>query len=170
MEERYFEWLCNLVRCEPEYSHLMSVLPSIEFIFINPLDENREIDGYDLRYRFAHENDILNIDDHLTNPCSMLEMMVALADRCETHIMHDDELGDRTHIWFFYMIENMGLRYMTNDQIDEEVVYDTVNRVLDRDYGPHGEGGLFTVRNPREDLRDTEIWYQMCWWLNELEG
>ena len=68
------------------------------------------------------------------------------------------------------MIENMGLRYMTNDQIDEEVVYDTVNRVLDRDYGPHGEGGLFTVRNPREDLRDTEIWYQMCWWLNELEG
>ena len=66
MEERYFEWLCNLVRCEPEYSHLMSVLHSIEFIFINPLDENREIDGYDLRYRFAHENDILNIDDYLT--------------------------------------------------------------------------------------------------------
>ena len=48
MEERYFEWLCNLVRCEPEYSHLMSVLHSIEFVFINPLDENREIDGYDL--------------------------------------------------------------------------------------------------------------------------
>ena len=27
--------------------------------------------------------------------------------------------------------------------------------------------GMFVVENAPEDLRRTELWYQMAWWLNE---
>ena len=170
MEERYFEWLCNLVRCEPEYSHLMSVLHSIEFVFINPLDENREIDGYDLRYRFAHENDILNIDDYLTNPCSMLEMMLALAIRCEETIMDDPKIGDRTSQWFWGMVTNMGLGYMSDNRFDEHAAKEIIDRFLNRDYSQNGRGGLFTVRNCEYDLTNIEIWTQMLWFLDSISS
>jgi hypothetical protein len=39
---------------------------------------------------------------------------------------------------------------------------------MDRDYSPNGYGGLFTVESPRQDMRNTEIWYQCMWHLEEL--
>ena len=35
-------------------------------------------------------------------------------------------------------------------------------------YAPDGKGGLFTIRNPRFDMRSMEIWYQMNCYLNEI--
>ena len=39
--------------------------------------------------------------------------------------------------------------------------------VLERKYSRNGDGGLFTVNHSRYDLRSVEIWYQMCWYLDE---
>jgi alpha-D-xyloside xylohydrolase len=52
-------------------------------------------------------------------------------------------------------------------RFDPEYVDDVISRLLYRQYGRHGEGGLFLVRNRPEDLREVDIWYQMCWHLNE---
>jgi hypothetical protein len=39
---------------------------------------------------------------------------------------------------------------------------------MDREYNPDGSnGGLFVLKNPRADLRETEIWYQAMWYLTE---
>ena len=49
-----------------------------------------------------------------------------------------------------------------------ELVEDVIERFLDREYGPDGKGGLFTVRHCEYDLRDVEIWYQLCWYLDSI--
>jgi hypothetical protein len=104
----------------------------------------------------------------LDGPCSVLEMMIALAIRCEETIMDDPDIGDRTRQWFWGMIINLGLGGMTDANFDPDFVDDSVLRFLNRDYEPDGRGGLFTIRNCHRDLRDVEIWYQLCWYLDSI--
>jgi hypothetical protein len=135
------------------------------------MDANRAQDGIDLRYRFAYEKHIDRsvISAHLENmPCSMLEMMIALALRCEESIMDDPEYGDRTGTWFWEMIENMGLYCMNDHHYDKEIVENTINDVLNRRYERDGRGGFFHISDSPRDLRNEEIWYQMCWYLNTI--
>jgi len=95
-------------------------------------------------------------------------MMAALAFRCEEQIMSDAEYGDRTGEWFWAMIESLGLTGMDDEHFNKQFADDVVDRFLDRNYSRNGEGGLFTVQNPRRDMRSTEIWYQMCFYLNDI--
>ena len=130
-----------------------------------PLDENRLLDGLDLRFRFADENSY-----YIDGDCSVLEMMVALSLRCEEHIMSDDEIGNRTGRWFWEMIDNLGLESMYDDNFDKVYADKIIYRFLNREYEPNGDGGLFTVRNRNVDLRKVEIWYQLMWYLDEVIG
>jgi hypothetical protein len=102
-------------------------------------------------------------------PCSVLEMMVALAIRCEEHIMEDLELGDRTEKWFWIMIDSSGLNALTDMTFNSYEADIILQRILNREYGPCGEGGLFLIPNCGFDLRNVEIWYQLCWYLNYYE-
>jgi hypothetical protein len=137
-----------------------------------PKDQNRAEGGIDLRYRFAisqgYEDDIEEILYILDGPCSILEMMVALAIRCEEDIMDDPCMGDRTAQWFWGMIVSLGLGPMMDHNFDVLLVDEVIHRFLNREYEPDGTGGLFTIRNCEEDLRDVEIWIQMCWYLNTI--
>lgn len=165
----YFEWLYNLV-CENRYAKaisyrkLLMYLHDTEFTYQIPKDRNRAEDGIELRYKFAGANG----HRYLKGPCSVLEMMVALAIRCEEDIMDDPNIGDRTRQWFWGMIVNLGLGSMLDAEFDESFVEETVTRFLNRDYEPSGRGGLFTVRHCDRDLRDVEIWYQLCWYLDSI--
>lgn len=94
-------------------------------------------------------------------------MMIALAIRCEEHIMDDPDIGNRTGQWFWNMIVNLGLGSMNDSKFDRDYVEDIVQKFLDRKYSRNGDGGLFTVNRSRYDLRSVEIWYQMCWYLDE---
>lgn len=176
LNNRYFEWMCQLV-LERRYSKghsyhkLLSFLHSIDFSYTIPMDGNREADGIDLRYRFGYENSYKDsmIAAYLDNrPCSVLEMMIALAIRCEENIMDDPDIGDRTSQWFWSMIANLGLSSMDDARYDEQYTDKIIERFLNRDYKRNGEGGLFTVKHSNRDLRNVEIWYQMCWYLDEL--
>jgi hypothetical protein len=147
---------------------LLSYLHEREFNYILDMDGNRAEDGMDLRYRFAYENayDYSMVATYLDDrPCSILEMMVALAFRCEEHIMDDPDIGNRTGQWFWGMIENLGLGHMYDSEFDNHYVDTVLDRFLNRQYKRNGEGGLFTIENCRRDLRDIEIWYQMSWYL-----
>ena len=101
--------------------------------------------------------------------CSVLEMMIALAIRLEEHIMHDPDIGDRTAMWFWGMLDSMGLSEMDDSEFNLAYVEAVVQRFLDRDYRPDGKGGLFTIEECKYDLRKVEIWYQACWYLDTLE-
>ncbi|MCR4581054.1 MAG: hypothetical protein K5666_00895, partial [Bacilli bacterium] len=136
-----------------------------------PNDENRYKDGIDLRYRFGYEYnyDSIIIHNELdVCECSVLEMLIALAMRCEDEIMYDSSYGPRYERWFHLMLENMGLSNITNDNFDEDYVMDRVEIMLNRRYSPNGEnGGLFVVET-EYDLRTVEIWYQCMWYLTSL--
>ena len=171
LNEEYFDWMACLVSDKQNYTKLLRHLHSIVFTYIIPMDGNRAEDGIDLRYRFAHDRGYSDrlIASLLDNaPCSVLEMMVALSLRCEEHIMSDPEIGDRTGKWFWSMIKNLGLYSMTDTKFNSRYVDNLIQRFMDREYGHDGQGGLFTIHNSRVDMRWTELWYQMCWYINEM--
>ena len=169
----YFDWMYNLV-CRNRYSKnisfkkVFSYLNNTKFTYSIKMDLNRAKDGTELRRRYANEFKIANIYDRICGPCSVLEMMIALAIRCEETIMDDENFGDRTDQWFWDMMKNLGLGHMDDDEFDEEYVSDVITRFLNRDYEPDGRGGLFFVRNCDIDLRDVEIWIQMLWYLDNI--
>ena len=167
ISNRYFEWIVDLVGNGESYRRLLLRLHQIEFIFLIPKDENRAKDGLDLRYRFALDSRMMDAEDYLDEPCSVLEMMAALALRCEESV--DDPLyGDRTSQWFWKMINNLGLGYMTDDRFDIDEVDYVIDKFLHREYSPDGHGGLFVIKRNRRDLRKVEIWYQLCWYLDSI--
>lgn len=137
------------------------------------MDISRAVDGTNLRYRFATENDIsyARIDSAFTGiPCSMLEMMVGLSIRIEEHIMEDSSAGKRTGQWFWNMVVSLGLAAMDDQRFNEELAESVIERFSRRDYQPNGAGGLFTLSRPTEDMRTLDIWYQLMGWLAENEG
>lgn len=169
----YFEWLFDIVCgsvCNEKisYRRLMMELHSIDFRYIIDRDENRANDGLDLRYRFSVEKDCgKDISKYIIGPCSVFEMIAALAIRCEETIMDDPRYGDRTAQWFWGMINNLGLGSMIDSNFDKDYVHEVVDTFLDRKYAPNGRGGLFTVRNCG-DLRKVEIWCQLNWYLDSI--
>lgn len=169
----YFEWMYDLM-CQGRfakgitYRQLFTFLHDTEFIYFVPYDENRAEDGIALRYRFCLFHDCEDLECYLDGPCSVLEMMVALAIRCEERIMTDPEKGDRTAQWFWNMINSLGLSAMTDYNFNEWLVNDVITRFLNREYDPDGKGGLFTIKRWNRDARDIEIWRQLLAYLNTL--
>lgn len=176
LHNKYFEWLYRLVHDNKRngylsYRKLLICLHDIEFTFVNEMDENRAVDGVDFRYRFGYEHgysrDLIEryLDDR---PCSVLEMMVALAFKGEEQIMDDSTHGDRTGQWFWSMIVSLGLGSMDDSRFNAPRVERIIFRFLDGDYERDGRGGLFTLVNCPNDVRDMDIWTQFMWYLDDI--
>ena len=171
----YFEWLYNLVCSDDRYKSyrkLCMFLFDTDFYSVLPMDENRYSDGISIRYRFGDECDYpgsmvaSQIDQR---PCSVFEMMVALALRMEEDIAYEERYGDRTGYWFRSMLQSLGLIDEFDGRFDKDRAQHIIDKFLERMYQPNGKGGLFTVNNvPEKDLRDVEIWCQANWYLIEL--
>ena len=173
VKNNYFTWLYNYVckgraNANVSYRKLFTLLHDIDFDFYVRNDVNRARDGIDLRYRFAMNIEDESILDILDGPCSVLEMMVALAIRCEETIMDDTRYGDRTSQWFWSMLTNLGISYMTDERYDEKIAVEKIYNFLERRYDPDGKGGLFYIRGCQDDLREVEIWTQLCWYLDKF--
>lgn len=174
IQKDYFNWICRLAFPDnvdrQRYGCLLHALASVDFIFLIPLDENRTSDGIDLRYRFCYEQGLQNeamegVFD--AQHCSVLEMMIALALRCDEHIMFDSDIGGRTNVWFYIMLKNLNLDVYTNEHFNHDGYLEIISRLLNREYDYNGNGGLFILQNPKIDMRVAEIWYQLCWYLAE---
>ena len=176
----YFEWMYNLV-CNDDigqdvsnisYRKLLMYLHGKSFMVIIPMDQNRVRDGVDLRYIFADEVGYSqqDVDEAFPdrNDCSILELMIALSLRCEDNIMFDYDLGNRVGQWFWSMIVSLGFGGMTDNHFNRQYADGIVSVFLTRSYKKNGEGGLFTISDKSKDMRTIEIWYQMCFYLNEL--
>ena len=175
--EQYYDWLYKIVCGEWEprnlsFHRLLMYLFNRDYIPACEMDICRATDGTSLRYRFASENGIpyerINMAFQGV-PCSMLEMMVALAIRIEEHIMEDRSMGNRVGQWFWSMVVSLGLAAMDDTRFSEERAEPILARFMDRDYQPNGAGGLFTITRTSIDMRTIDIWYQLMNWLNENE-
>lgn len=181
----YFNWLCQLMYIDDyngnTYYDLAHVLHKIEFYSVIPLDENRAKDGLRLRdtwlLALRDEAEELGLgcpnygQDFFKEPCSVFEMLVALAVRLESDIMQDDSIGPRAHLWFWAMLHNIGLDEF-HDYASftlDDVTY-RVNIVLDRVYNPDGSGGLFPLKEPTSNQMFVDIWWQGQAWLRENYG
>lgn len=170
MQNDYFEWMCSLIASKKHDQRLLIHLHDVAFAYIIPMDSNRAEDGMELRYRFGRENgyDERIVATYLDDrDCSVLEMMIALALRCED-TMYDPDIGDQTARWFWDMVDSLGLTNMTGERYNKQYVDATIDILLNREYRRNGEGGLFTVKNSDVDMRSIEIWYQMSKYLNDI--
>lgn len=125
--------------------------------------------GVGLRYRYSiyvKRDDVIDI---LNEPCSVLEMILALAIRCEDTIMANVRYGDRTTQWFWSMIKNLGLSYMIDERFDKDEAIRIIYKFMERQYEPNGRGGLFYMPDRNEDLTQIDIWTQLCWYLDKFE-
>lgn len=178
IKQEYDNWIIGLATdwCSyyGAYGKLMEFLHSIPFRSTAqiPLDSNRGSDGKDLRLRFTERMPEYNYNHAylylMDYDATMLEVMVALAIRCEENIMHEDDLGDRSYEWFYGMLCSSGLDDCYDFNFNEEEARQIVTRILERKYSKNGKGGLFTLSNPPKDLRKVEIWYQLLWYLDEV--
>ena len=170
----YFDWMYELV-CggrfskDISYRNVLMDLHNTAFIYSIRRDGARASWGVNLRYRFPYEEfGIEDIDRYITGPCSVLELMIALAIKCEEDIMDNPAYGDRTAQWFWGMMNSLGLGGMYDDLYDKKYVNMVIDRFLKREYEPNGKGGLFTIRDCVKDLREVEIWFQMLWYLDTI--
>lgn len=169
---RYYVWLLDKINSlyfrVTQYNRLLSFLYSIDFRYTVAMDQNREMDGVALRDQFQQDHPEIPMDLALAQkPCSVLEVLIALADRCENDIMQNAEYGNRTGLWFAIMISNLGLDSMVDFNFNQHNCEAIINRFLDRGYSYNGHGSIFELDSPRKDLRKTDLWYQMCWYLDE---
>ena len=179
ISELYYTWLCSSVFPEDvhlQYNNALKMLYNAEFTYLLPMDENRKADGIALRYYFSYDSKIpysLVEREFDQDKCSILEMMVALAMKCEDTIMSDSSLGNRTWLWFRVMFDNLGLsNYPDNTWTESSRA--TVNYILyaflRREYRYDGSGGLFKLKNPVVDVRTMQIWDQMAAFTNEINN
>lgn len=160
----YFKWLRKLVDCEDEiYGDLMVYLFNKQFYWTISMDENRAEDGKALRDLYSERHPKADLSKFRDDPCSVLEMMVALARRWQVDLVSEDGSEEGFGVYFWEMIENLGLKSYTNENFDRDSVDEIVTKMLDRAYSDDGIGSLF----PRVGTCKDEIWYQLQAYLLE---
>ena len=174
--EDYIHWLVTerLYLSDKEYksyTRLIRLLLNIEFIWVLDRDKNRASDGLALREDFTYETGLyLDASSGLMPKCTVFEMLVALAYRCESQLMLNFSNGYNVSRWWYIMLENLGLKDITNSKWkrdDEDYICESIDNFLHRKYKKNGVGGLFVVKNQKIDMREEEIWKQLMAYLNE---
>lgn len=169
-DDEYFEWLYSQIGSVKNrnpargYWNLCRQLYSKAFLWFVPNDDNRAMDGMELRYEWADGRDDIP-DDWFTLECSLFEMLIALSRRAAF------ETSESPVEWFYRFLENLGIRQYTDDIYEiaiQEEVDEVLNRVNSRQYDYNGLGGLFPLHSPQQDQRKVELWYQLAAYI--LEG
>lgn len=169
----YYSWLFDWIDVYPrrkQYMLLIKDLHKKKFQWFVPNDDNRAFEGKNLRERFCEEEDIDFDEFNFENEVSMLELILALAFRCDS-IMADSidnvSIGD----WFWRLLSNIELDKFTDDEYyslgGSYEVDRILDRVINRTYERSGKGGLFPLKRVKKDQRKVELWYQMCQYLVE---
>lgn len=152
MNEHYFLWLLQQVEWHEidayKYKDLLLELHTITFTWLIDRDANRASKGLGLRYEWNHTF------DGDGEPCSVLEMLIALARDWEHELTYDFHKGDRSALWFWVMLENLGL-------LDSYHTEDLVHSWLVRDFDYDGVGSPFPLKKAHRDQRNLEIWLQV---------
>lgn len=168
--ESYGVWLIRRVNfSKRNYSSLMKKLHNTPFKWVIERDENRASDGLCYREFFFHSLDSEKIYRQFNEemyPCSVLEMLVALAIRVDDEYIGDPSNPHPENI-FWEMCCNLGLENMKNDENFEAEFLKKINKFLEKDYDFNGKGGIFPVKHPKKDHRKIEIWSEMMEYLSE---
>lgn len=173
----YFDVLYDIVAKDREdltdmsYRMLLDVLDGVEFRDTRGIDGNRIQDAQEMRADLIAE---MALDHTAVRPfmnVSLLEVMIAIADRLG-QITGDED----TAFWFWEMVSNLVLdgiddtEFWSDPESCESEILDRADDVININYDRDGLGGLFLLREgvAPQDMRDTELWYQMQYYANEV--
>lgn len=164
IEGEYFNWLCAKV-LPPNgirYHDLLKILYTTEFVWVVSGDRNREDDGLELRQYFLNETRQRMNRPWFEEPCSVLEMLIAFAQRAQ---FQTDTPAEN---WFWEFMNNLELSdYAQITDSDARVINEKIHTLIWRTYEPSGYGGMFPLWKPKRDQRKVEIWYQFCEYLDD---
>lgn len=176
LDELFLEWLYSRVadaqETDPSKTHwlLFKQMYTKEFVWIVPNDDNRIMDGKDLRREFIHSRNVRHAPlEWMDIGCSVLEMLIALSRRISFEDLDEGEPCD----WFWHLLRNLKIDGFTDETYLEDsanvnfTVEDQLNQLIFRTYHPSGRGGLFPQKHPCDDQREVDIWYQMGLYLDE---
>lgn len=189
MIDEYFEYLVGLIRFVPSLDEgnitytncAVNRLKLLKYLYVNPFcpvlsdDENRTKDALELRHDYLVQYELSSSEFEKKQPfsqkkrCNMLEMMVALAKKCEDQIMTNTKLGNRTGFWFWSMVKSLGLINQFDSNISEEAVQRAIYLFTTRKYDQDGKGGLFTIPKIDINMRSIPIWYQAMYYLRTFK-
>lgn len=169
MIEEYFNWLLSKIDDEnytaDAYNMTLEVMFNTKFTPIVESDINRVKDAINLRYLFARSQNYIPsnfmrlFDD---DTCSVLELMVSVALTaanltCDEHDNYDADY------WFWSMFCSLGLDLIDDRHFDLADICEILYSFVKRTYSRTGKGGLFEIDSGiDDDMRDYDIWYQMC--------
>jgi hypothetical protein len=155
------------VGAEESYMNLCGQLYKTKFEWFIPNDDNRINDGFDLRDEFSALSslEINEIDNDVSySDISVLEVLIALCYR----VSYDSTLSVNDCFWEF--IHNLDLQKYTDNHYSKSSynqIHRKVHRFINREYLPDGTGGLFPLKNPKENQQNVELWFQMSAYLIE---
>lgn len=168
IDELYFDWLRAKAFLDGptfnQYERLLRALYDVEYVWLVVGDDNRLEEGLELRREFARLPGFHVDRQWLEGPCSVLEMLIAFAGRIGF------QTGENSCDWFWEFIVNLGLADLDDDMFEADYFLETIDTFLWRKYDYDGVGGLFPLRNPTEDQRRVEVWYQFSAYLIEKES
>lgn len=167
----YFEYIIEYLNGdgegdEPSYRELLSILFDYEFRVVIEMDHNRVKNALYLRDHIAEEAGLSVIDDDY---CSVLDILVHLADRIAFNVdrLSEHETGLRCYFW--EMIENFGFGECTDedDKWPIDYVWGILDRWIYRNYDDNGSGTPFPICHRVSKFSKFELWDQMQIYIEE---
>ena len=180
IDEQYFDWMVNKIFNKGEehtYLAIAREMNTVLFEYSIAMDENRQKDAQDLRYKFGNECGYSEAEICRTldiQAPTLFEVIVALLVRVQENVLCDLDSNTTNQEIFSDILKSLkidditGPYNLSGDEVSR--FYDAIWLLYSRKYSYYGEGGLFTVVHPKQDMRDTEIWYQFMWYLDEKLG
>ena len=170
-EGLYFNWLCAKVidvrNTSPSmtYYKLFKQLHTTEFVWLINMDENRAAYGKELRREFIIAADLPDNPEWIEFlGCSIFELLISFSRDL------DFQTDESYQEWFWELLTNLGINeFSDGSDFDPDEVDYRLNTFIWRTYGYDGVGGLFPLKEPKQDQREVELWYQFFDYLRDQD-
>ncbi len=145
------------------YWDILNIMFAKEFVWLVPNDDNRIVDGLDIRAEWEWFDNVGQVVD--LGPCSFLEVLIGISRRM-AFITDESAEG-----WGWQLLTNLRLDKMRDplSQYKVRKAHDILDVVIWRNYNSDGSGGFFPLMRPKNNQREIELWYQMSEYFEELE-
>lgn len=157
----YLDHLAAQIGFDRKYSYrdLLILMYTKEFVWFVPNDDNRIIDGLEIRREWANYAPL-----ERNYPCSFLEVLIGLSRRMEF------VLSESAEGWAWQLLINLEMHKMRDplSRYKAKKANDIMDAVIWRTYASNGAGGFFPLGFPQEDQRKIELWYQMSAYVSEI--